>query len=123
MYNCQSLQVQCMLCRQKYHHSIQRVEISWFLTIDLVDVNIIAIYGFWKSSEIVYYQITQLSEQQCRLSVPFAEHNFGRFGRIFFVIVLFESLSKTLFRVLFSRLYHQIWIFYYHISVSGLTVR
>jgi hypothetical protein len=31
-------------------------------TIVLVIINIVAIYGLWKSSEIVYYQITQLSE-------------------------------------------------------------
>ena len=49
---------------------------------------------------------TQLSERKYRLAVPFiADHNFGPFGRIFFVIVLFESLSKTLFRVLFLSLF------------------
>jgi hypothetical protein len=42
----------------------------------------------------VYYQITQLSEQKYIPAVSFAEHNFGPFERIFFVIVLFESLSK-----------------------------
>ena len=31
-------------------------------TIVLVIINILAIYGLWKSSEIVYYQIMQLSE-------------------------------------------------------------
>jgi hypothetical protein len=60
----------------------------------LVNVNIIAIYGLRKSSEVVYYQITQLSEQKYRLAVHLAEHNFGPFERIFFIIVLFESLSK-----------------------------
>jgi hypothetical protein len=34
------------------------------LTIVLVIINIVAIYGLWKSSEIVYYQITQLSDQK-----------------------------------------------------------
>ena len=34
----------------------------------------------------------------------FAEHNFGPFGHIFFVIVLFKPESKTLFRMLFSSL-------------------
>jgi hypothetical protein len=82
-----------MLCRQKYHHSIQRVEISWFLTIDLVDVNIIAIYGFWKSSEIVYYQITQLSEQQCRLAVPLAKHNVA-VGGLIWTYLLCNSLVR-----------------------------
>ena len=48
--------------------------------------------------------------------IPFAEHNFGPFQDIFFVIVLFESQSKTLFRVLFSSLYQQICIFYFGIS-------
>jgi hypothetical protein len=58
---------------------------SSFIAIVLVDVNIIAIYEIWKSSEFVYYhEITQLSEQKYRLAIPFAEHNFGRFGRNFF---------------------------------------
>ena len=48
--------------------------------------------------------------------IPFAEHNFSPFQDIFFVIVLFESQSKTLFRVLFSSLYLQICIFYFGIS-------
>jgi Cft2 family RNA processing exonuclease len=48
--------------------------------------------------------------------IPFAEHNFGPFQDIFFVIVLFESQSKTLFTVLFSSLYQQICIFYFGIS-------
>ena len=52
------------------------------LTIVLVIINIVAIYGLWKSSEIVYYQITQLSDQKYKLAIPFAEHNFGPFGRI-----------------------------------------
>jgi hypothetical protein len=82
-----------MICRQKYHHSIQRVEISWFLTIDLVDVNIIAIYGFWKSSEIVYYQITQLSEQQSWLALPLAEHNVP-VCRLIWTYLLCNSLVR-----------------------------
>ena len=61
--------------------------------------------------------------QQYRLAIPFAEYNFGPFGRIFFVRDLFESLSKVLFRVIFSRLYLEICIFYDRISISGLTVR
>ena len=48
--------------------------------------------------------------------IPFAEHNFGPFQDIFFVIVLFESQSKTLFTVLFSSLYQHICIFYFGIS-------
>jgi hypothetical protein len=43
--------------------------------------------------------------------IPFAEHNFGPFQDIFFIIVLFESQSKTLLRVLFSSLYQQICTF------------
>jgi hypothetical protein len=74
---------------------------SSFIAIVLVDVNIIATYELWKSSEFVYYQITQLSEQNYRLAIPFVEHNFGPFGRNF-VIVLFQSLSKTLLRVSFN---------------------
>jgi hypothetical protein len=54
---------------------------SSFMAIVLVDVNIIAIYELWKSSEFVYlYQITQLCEQKYRLAIPFAEHNFGPLG-------------------------------------------
>jgi hypothetical protein len=45
----------------------------------------------------------------------FAEHNFGPFGHIFFVIVLLEPESKTLFIVLFSSLCLQIFIFYFSI--------
>jgi hypothetical protein len=63
--------------------SIQCNNMSSFIAIVLVDVNIIVTYGPWKSSEFVYYQITQLSEQKYRLAIPFAEHNFGPFGRIF----------------------------------------
>jgi hypothetical protein len=38
-------------------------------------------------------------------SIPFAVHNFGPFEHILFVVVLFDSQSKTLFTVLFSSLY------------------
>ena len=48
--------------------------------------------------------------------IPFAKHNFSPFQDIFFVIVLFESQSKTLFGVLFSSLYLEICIFYFGIS-------
>jgi hypothetical protein len=86
---------------KKYHYSIQWNNISYkFLTIVLVNINIVA---------FVYYQITQLV-------IPFAEHNFSPLRRIFFVIVLFESLFKTLFGVLISSLYLQIFIFYFGIS-------
>ena len=61
---------------------------------------------------------TRLSEQKYRLAIPFAENNFGPFKHIAFLIVLFESPSKTLFRVLFAYLYHQICIFYHGISIS-----
>ena len=47
---------------------------------------------------------------------PLAEHNFGPFGNIFFVIDLFEPESKTLFNVLFSSLCLQICIFYFGIT-------
>jgi cellulose synthase/poly-beta-1,6-N-acetylglucosamine synthase-like glycosyltransferase len=68
---------------------------------------------------IVYYQInTRLSEQKYRLAIPFAENNFGPFKHIAFVIALFASPSKTLFRVLFASLYLQICIFYHGISIS-----
>ena len=71
------------------------------------------------SNAIVYYQITRLSEQKYgRLAIPCAENNFGPFEHIAFVIVLFESPSKTLFRVLFASLYLQICIFYHGISIS-----
>jgi hypothetical protein len=56
-----------------------------------------------------------LSEQKYRLVIPFAENNFGPFAHIVFVIVLFESPSKTLLRVLFASLYLQICIFYQYI--------
>ena len=97
---------------------------SSFIAIVLVDVNIIATYELWKSSELVYYQITQLSEQKYRLSIPFAEHNFGPFGRNF-VIVLFQSLSKTLLRVSFNTsLYLQVCTFITvsHLSSNTVTV-
>jgi hypothetical protein len=58
----------------------------------IVIINMVAIYGVWKSNAIVYYQITPLSEQKYRrLAIPFAENNFGPFKHIAFVIVLFES--------------------------------
>jgi hypothetical protein len=93
-----------------------------FLTIVIVIINIVAIYGPLKSNMIILYQITQLSEQKYRLAITFAENNFGPFEHIVFVIVLFESPSKTLFRVLFPRLYLQICIFYKYISISCPTV-
>jgi hypothetical protein len=53
----------------------------------------------------------QLSDQKYKLAIPFAEHNFGPFGRIFIAIFLFES-SVTLCGVfIFSSLYPQICIF------------
>ena len=51
-------------------------------------------------------------EQIYRLALLFAENNFGPFKHIVFVIVLFESQSKTLFRVLLACLYLQICIPY-----------
>ena len=60
----------------------------------------------------VWYHIS-LYNEQCKLAIHFAEHNFGPFGHIFFVIVSFEPESKTLFRVLFSSLCLQILIFYF----------
>ena len=59
----------------------------------------------------VWYHIS-LYNEQCKLAIHFAKHNFGPFGHIFFVIVSFEPESKTLFRVLFSNLCLQIFIFY-----------
>ena len=56
------------------------------------------------------------------LAIPFTENNCGPFEHIVFVIVLFESPSKTLFRVLFASLYLQIFIFYQYISISCPTV-
>jgi hypothetical protein len=50
------------------------------------------------------------------------ENTIEPFEHIVFVIVLFESPSKTLFRVLFPRLYLQIYIFYQYISISCPTV-
>jgi hypothetical protein len=44
--------------------------------------------------------------------------HFGPFKHIVFVIISFESPSKTLFRVLFASLYLQICIFYHGISIS-----
>jgi hypothetical protein len=60
---------------------------------------------FEGSGNIIFQQITYLFEKckQCiSKAVPFAEHNFGPFEHIFFVVVLFDSQSKTLFTVLFS---------------------
>jgi hypothetical protein len=76
----------------------------------------------FERNAIVYYQITQLSEQKYRLAIPFAENNFGPFEHIVFVIVLFESPSKTLFRMLLASLYLKICIFYQYISISCPTV-
>ena len=78
--------------------------------------------GLLNSNTIILYQITQLSEQQYRLAVPFAENNFGPFEDIVFVTVFLESPLKTLFRVLFASLYLQICIFYQYISISCPTV-
>jgi hypothetical protein len=66
--------------------------------------------AFGSQARLYIIKLRNCLNNNVDLAVPFTKHNFGCFGRIFFVIVLFESLSKTLFRVLFSRLYHQIWI-------------
>jgi hypothetical protein len=78
--------------------------------------------GLWKSNTIILYQNTQLSEEKYGLAIPFAENNFGPFEHIVFVIVLFESPSKTLCGVLFACLYLQICIFYQYISISCPTM-
>jgi hypothetical protein len=85
---------------------------------DSTNSSIVAIYGPLKSNMIILYQITQLSEQKYKLAIPFAENNFGPFEHIVFVIILFESPSKTLFRMLLASLYLQICIFYQYISIS-----
>ena len=53
---------------------------------------------------VSYFIILINCLEQCKLSIPFAEHNFGPFEDIVFAIVLFEQQSKTLFKVLFSSL-------------------
>jgi hypothetical protein len=78
--------------------------------------------GLWKSNTIILYQITQLSAQKYRLAIPFTENNFGPFEHIVFVIVLLESPSKTLSRVLFASLYLQICIFISILSDCKLKV-
>ena len=53
---------------------------------------------------IIFQQITYLFEKckQCiTKAIPIAGHNFGPYEHIFFVVVLFDSESKTLFTVLF----------------------
>ena len=71
--------------------------------------------AFESQKTIILYQITQLSDRKYRLAIPFAENNFGPFEHIVFVIVLFESPSKTLLRVLFASMDLQICIFYQYI--------
>jgi hypothetical protein len=59
---------------------------------------------FEGSRGIIFQQIAYLFEKckQCiTKSIPFAVHNFSPFEHILFVVVLFESQSKTLFTVLF----------------------
>ena len=89
--------------KTKILRSIQCNNISSFIAIVLVDVNIITTYepGFESQASSCIIKFTQLSEQKYRLAIPFAEHNFGPFGRNY-VIVLFQSLSKTLLRVSFT---------------------
>jgi hypothetical protein len=77
-----------MLWRQKYHHSIQCNNISSFLAIVLVSGNVIAIYDLWKSSELVYDQITQYLYQIININIPFAEHNFGPLRHMLILIFL-----------------------------------
>ena len=45
--------------------------------------------NFERSSNIIYFTILLNCLEQCKLAIPFAEHNFGPFGHILFVIVLF----------------------------------
>jgi branched-subunit amino acid permease len=49
-----------------------------------------------RSYIIKLYAIAE-SDQKYKLAMPFAEHNFGPFGRIFIAIFLFESciISNT----------------------------
>jgi hypothetical protein len=79
-----------MLRGPKYHHSIQRNDISSFLSIGLVNGNIIAIYELWKSNELVYDQITQYYKQIININIPFAEYNFGPLRRMLILILLFD---------------------------------
>jgi hypothetical protein len=68
----------------------------------------------FKASENEYTtRIFNTSIKVHKIAIHFAEHNFGPFGHIFFVIVLFEPESKTLFRVLFSSLCLPIVTFYF----------
>jgi hypothetical protein len=72
---------------------------------------------FEKSSGVIIHSLYySISLEQCKVAIHLADHNFGPFGHIFFVIVLFEPESKTLFRVLFSSLCLQICIFYFGIT-------
>jgi hypothetical protein len=68
-----------------------------------VHISALWLLCIWKSLTLintikVWYHIS-LYKEQCKLAIHFAEHNFGPFGHIFFVIVLFEPESKTLLRV------------------------
>ena len=97
------------------------------LTIILVIINIVAIYGLRKSSEIVYYQITQLSDQKYKLVIPFAEHNFGPFGvwtclhcNILVRIIINNTVwSVYIIELVSSNLYLLVLSRYIKISISG----
>jgi hypothetical protein len=60
------------------------------MTIVSVNGNIIAIYELWKSSELVYDQITQYYWQIININIHFAEHKFGPLRRMLIVTLLFE---------------------------------
>jgi hypothetical protein len=75
-------------------------------------------FGLAISDVIIKYPIHSNNVNNVRhcITKPYLwPNNFGPFQPIFFVIVLFESQSKTLFRVLFASLYLQIHIFYFGI--------
>jgi hypothetical protein len=68
--------------------------------------------NFERSSNFIYFIILLNFLEQCKLAIretvfPFSEHNFDPFRHIFFVIVMFESASKTLFTECFLRTFSE----------------
>jgi hypothetical protein len=93
------------LRRWKYHHSIQRNNISWFLMIVLIKDKHYSDLWPLMGQEVSYFNKLHIcSKNVNNVSLkPYLSpgHNFGPFEHIFFVVVLFDSQSKTLFTVLF----------------------
>ena len=112
--------VRCMLCKNttiRFSETISPNSLRQFQSMSTLQ-RFMAFETQARSYIIKLLDFLNKIIDQPRLAIPFTDHNFGPLDRIFFVIVPFDSKSKTLCRVLLSSLYLQIFMFYFGISIS-----